>query len=69
MRALSGEATRNESVSCLQSRAWSFAYLGRFARRTKKKDRLLVVYQSGRSREVQVSKDALQCPSRRDEWK
>ena len=28
---------------CLQSRAWSFACLGRFARRTKKKERLLVV--------------------------
>ena len=28
----------------LQSRAWSFACLGRFARRTKKKERLLVVY-------------------------
>ena len=27
----------------LQSRAWSFACLGRFARRTKKKERLLVV--------------------------
>ena len=33
-------------VSRLQSRAWSFAYLGRFARRTKKKGRLLVVYKS-----------------------
>ena len=28
----------------LQSRAWSIACLGRFARRTKKKERLLVVY-------------------------
>ena len=31
-------------VSRLQSRAWSFACLGRFARRTKEKERLLVVY-------------------------
>ena len=31
-------------VSRPQSRAWSFACLGRFARRTKKKERLLVVY-------------------------
>ena len=31
-------------VSHLQSRAWSFACLGRFAWRTKKKERLLVVY-------------------------
>ena len=31
-------------VSRLQSSAWSFACLGRFARRTKKKERLLVVY-------------------------
>ena len=30
--------------SRLRSRAWSFACLGRFARRTKKKERLLVVY-------------------------
>ena len=30
-------------VSCLQSRAWSFACLARFDRRTKKKERLLVV--------------------------
>ena len=30
-------------VSRLQSRAWSFACLGRFARRTKKEERLLVV--------------------------
>ena len=30
-------------VSRLQSRAWSFACLGRFGRRTKKKERLLVV--------------------------
>ena len=36
---------RNKSspVSRSQSRAWSFACLGRFARRTKKKERLLVV--------------------------
>ena len=27
----------------LQSRAWSFAYLARFARQTKEKERLLVV--------------------------
>ena len=31
-------------VSRIQSRAWSFACLRRFARRTKKKERLLVVY-------------------------
>ena len=31
-------------VSRLQSRAWSFACLARFARRTKKKERLLVAY-------------------------
>ena len=31
-------------VSRLQSRAWSFACHGRFVRRTKKKERLLVVY-------------------------
>ena len=44
-RALSGEAARREKrvrraspVSRLQSRAWSFACLGRFARRTKKRD-------------------------------
>jgi len=34
---------RASPVSRLQSRAWSFASLGRFARRTKKKERLLVV--------------------------
>ena len=28
---------RASPVSCLQSRVWSFACLGRFARRTKKK--------------------------------
>ena len=38
-RALSGEAARREK----RGRAWSFAFLGRFARRTKKKERLLVV--------------------------
>ena len=31
-------------VSRLQSRAWSFACLGSFARRTKKKEILLLVY-------------------------
>ena len=31
-------------VSSLQSHAWSFACLGRFAQRIKKKERLLVVY-------------------------
>ena len=31
-------------VSFLKSRAWSFWSLARFARRTKKKERLLVVY-------------------------
>ena len=36
--------TKASPVSRLQSRAWSFACLGRFARRTKKKERLLVVY-------------------------
>ena len=36
--------TRAAPVSRLQSRTWSFACLGRFARRTKKKERLLVVY-------------------------
>ena len=34
---------RASPISSLQSRAWSFACLGRFARRTKKKERLLVV--------------------------
>ena len=34
---------RGLPVSRLQSRAWSFACLGRFARRNKKKERLLVV--------------------------
>ena len=33
-------------VSRLQSRAWSFACRGRFARRTKKRERLLVVWVS-----------------------
>ena len=41
---------RNEGgtspVSRLQSRAWSFACLARFARRTKNKERVLVVYYS-----------------------
>ena len=37
---------RASPVSRLQSRAWSFACLGRFARRTKKKERLLVVYEN-----------------------
>ena len=37
--------TRSASpVSRLQSRAWSFACLERFARRTKKKEKMLVVY-------------------------
>ena len=36
--------SRASPFSRLQSRAWSFACLGRFARRTKKKERLLVVY-------------------------
>ena len=35
-------------VSRLQSRAWSFACLGRFARLTKKEDRLLEVYRWSR---------------------
>ena len=35
---------RASPVSRPQSRAWSFACLGRFTRRTKKKERLLVVY-------------------------
>ena len=45
-----GSPRRKKSrlLSCpsrrLQSRAWSFACLGRFTRRTKKKERLLVVY-------------------------
>ena len=34
---------RASPVSRLQSRAWSFACLGRCARRTKHKERLLVV--------------------------
>ena len=43
-RAFSGEAARHEKRGRrLQSRAWSFACLGRFARLTKKKERLLVV--------------------------
>ena len=56
---MSGEAARREKrgrqrakeifcraspVSRLQSRALSFAFLGRFAGRTKKRERLLVVY-------------------------
>ena len=40
MRASSGEAARLE----LEKQGWSFACLGRFARRTKKKERLVVVY-------------------------
>ena len=42
-RAAAQEEKRASPVSRLQSRAWSFACLGRFARRTKKKERLLVV--------------------------
>ena len=42
-RAANQWDARNE-VSRLQSRVWSFACLARFARRTKKKERLLVVY-------------------------
>ena len=38
MRASSGEAAR------LEKQGWSFACLGRFPRRTKKKERLVVVY-------------------------
>ena len=34
---------RASPVSRLQPRAWSFACLGRFARQTNKKERLLVV--------------------------
>ena len=41
-RALSGEAARREKRGPLQSRAWSFACLGQFARRTKKNARSLV---------------------------
>ena len=41
-RAAAQEEKRASPVS-LQSRAWSFACLRRFARRTKKKERLLVV--------------------------
>ena len=37
------KSCRASPVSRLQSRAWSFACLGRFARRTKEKERLLVV--------------------------
>ena len=37
-------AARASPVSRLQSHGWSFACLERFARRTKKKERLLVVY-------------------------
>ena len=43
-RAAAWEEKRASPVSRHQSRAWSFACLGRFARRTKKKERLLVVY-------------------------
>ena len=42
-RATKPRDARNE-VSRLQSRVWLFACLARFARRTKKKERLLVVY-------------------------
>ena len=35
---------RTSPVSRLQSRAWSFTCVRRFARRTKKKERLLVLY-------------------------
>ena len=34
---------RGWQLSLLQSRAWSFAFLARFARRIKKKERLLIV--------------------------
>ena len=40
-------ARRASPVSRLQSRAWSFACLGGFAPRTKKKERLLVVWLGG----------------------
>ena len=44
---------RNEGAfSRLQSRAWSFACLGRLAPRTKKKERLLVVYRKSNGNEV-----------------
>ena len=39
-------AARTSPVLRLQSRAWSFACLGRFARRIKKKESLLVVFVS-----------------------
>ena len=42
-RAAAQEEKRASPVSRLQSCAWSFACLGRFDRRTKKKERLLVV--------------------------
>ena len=38
------EESRASPVSSLQSLAWSFACLGHFALRTKKKERLLVLY-------------------------
>ena len=38
--------TEGGSPTRLQSRAWSFTCLGRFARRTEKKEKLLVVYSS-----------------------
>ena len=38
--------TNASLVSRLQSRAWSFSWLARFAQQTKKKERLFVVYQS-----------------------
>ena len=48
-RACVERRSRETRVSRLQSRAWSFACLVRSARRTKKKERLLVVCQFGGS--------------------
>ena len=51
-------------VSRLQSRAWSFACLGGFARRTKKKERLLVVYLRANAKIIDRSDPQLCVPSR-----
>ena len=44
---------RVSPVLRLQSRAFSFACLGRFARRIKKKERLLVVYEMYRDQSAE----------------
>ena len=53
--------SRASPVSRLQSRAWSFTCPGRFARRTKKKERLLVVYKSWTSLNFYFYAQPLHC--------